>query len=111
MVDSIGMSLAVYTWIYLPQYLFLHLQLAIKVKCLTRLKVHFNNYSEQDLIPPSPIEFFNLSPNPGIKFLCVLFDPALNIIAHINSTVCRRKSQNRCMLFLLQKNLKTDKAR
>ncbi len=110
MVDSIGLCCEVYRWIYLPQNPFLYLQLALKVKCLTRLKVHYNNYSEQDLIPPSPIVFVNLSPSPVVKFLCVLFDPALNIIiAHIN--FMSSKVSKSLYVIPIAKNLKTDKAR
>jgi hypothetical protein len=53
------------------------------------LKVHFNidfnNFNGQvnnNLV--SPIEFVNLSPNPTVQFLGVLFDPTINFKAHIN---------------------------
>ncbi len=49
------------------------------------INIDFNNFTglvNNNLV--SPIEFVNLSPDPTVKFLGVLFDPTLNFKAHIN---------------------------
>jgi hypothetical protein len=43
---------------------------------------NFNGLPDNDLV--SPIEFVNLSSDPTVKFLGVLFDPTLNFKPHIN---------------------------
>jgi hypothetical protein len=49
------------------------------------INIDFNNFNglpDNDLV--SPIEFVNLSPDPTVKFLGVLFDPTLNFKSHIS---------------------------
>jgi hypothetical protein len=49
------------------------------------VNIDFNNYDvPANTDPISPIEFVNLSPEPVVKFLGVLFNPVLNFQAHTN---------------------------
>jgi hypothetical protein len=74
-----------------------------------RINIDFNNYNVETISALiKPIEFVNISPNPVVKFLGVLFDPALSFKNHI-STISSKISKS---LFILRsaKNILSQKA-